>query len=143
MFCFFKVELNSLFINSTPASVWTLVGFLPHSFNTFRNAFNTVGPFLSFSERANPIYENTYMLRNTNVSPSLNCFELLVSHRSICHNSSIFNTIILFLENLLRTGLCNVWDSSFDNNFSTCCLLTLNCFPLLCTTIQLHHRNMD
>ena len=92
MFCFFKVDLNVLFVNSTPASVWTLVGFRSLSSNTFRNAFNTVGPFLSFSERANPIFENSSMILNINVSPSLNCFKLLVSHR----------------ENLLRTGLCNV-----------------------------------
>ena len=81
MFCFFKVDLHALFVNSTPASVWTLVGFRPHSSNTFRNAFNTVGPFLSFSERADPIFENTSMVLNINVSPSLNYFKLLVSHR--------------------------------------------------------------
>ena len=99
MFCFFKVDLNAMFVNSTPASIWTMVGFRPLSSHTFRNAFNTVGPFLSFSEMANPIFENTYLILNINVSPSLNYFKLLVSHRSICHKSSILNKIVLSLAN--------------------------------------------
>ena len=71
MFYFFKVDLNALFVNSTPASVWTLVGFRPLSSNTFRNDFNTVGPFrLSVSEQIN--FLNTSMILNINVSPSLN-----------------------------------------------------------------------
>ena len=71
MFCFFKVDLNALFENSTPASVWTLVGFLPLSSNPFRNAFNTMGPFCLSVRKQNPIFwEDTSMILNINVSPS-------------------------------------------------------------------------
>ena len=76
MFCFFKVDLNALFVKSTPASVWTLVGFRPISFSTFRNVFNTVG-------RANPIFESISMILNMNVSPSLNSF--LATHIAQIH----------------------------------------------------------
>ena len=68
MFCFSKVDLNAMLVNSTPASIGSLVGIRPLSLSTFRNPFNTVGPFLPFSERANPIFKiHLHMILNINV----------------------------------------------------------------------------